>query len=192
MAGVRWNKVCLPAKDLVKKLLKALPQDRLTAEMVARHPWVARVRSGQHVDPDVQDEVLGNLMTFQNQNILVQLCITAVARQMDTQDLTSIYSTFRKLDTNGDGILSFEEVAAGWRSLHQGEPQEHVEQLQAELQKSFMHADLDSSGGLDYTEPSEEDCKAPEKRAERAWSFVHSDMDGKYEALQNIAEAPSP
>lgn len=35
-----WNEVSAPAKDLVKKLIKRNPRERLSAEEALAHPWM--------------------------------------------------------------------------------------------------------------------------------------------------------
>jgi len=98
------------------------------------------------MDIEAATVVMRNLQKFQDKGMLVQLCVTTVAKQMDHTQLKKIHQVFAECDVNGDGTLSAEEIAACQKKLlGDGQDQEELKQL-------FDMLDLDGSGEVDYTE----------------------------------------
>lgn len=72
-------------------------------------------------------------------------CVLAAARRLDAKSLDEVHQVFRQLDSDGDGVLTIEEVHQGFAAL--GGPME-----MEELQDLFAIIDMDGSGTIDYTE----------------------------------------
>jgi len=79
---------------------------------------------------------------YQKNNKLQQAALTAVAVQASPDDIRDLRDTFKALDKNGDGSITFEELKHGLGH------KENAETL-IELLKG---ADTDNSGSIDYTE----------------------------------------
>jgi calcium-dependent protein kinase len=137
-----WPKMAAEAKDFVKALLKAAPQERLPIDQCVQHAYLKTPPSEQASKEDVAG-VLGNLKNFSNQSTFSRMCITAVARQLDHKDLGQVHSVFRSLDKDGNGVLSMEEITSGIASMG-GDT--------SDLQKLLANVDMDGSGTIDYTE----------------------------------------
>lgn len=98
------------AKDLIKKML-CKPDRRIKAADVLKHPWM-------NVKTDKKDEkplklnyqVLKN---FRSSEKLKKVALTFIAAQMSESEIGELASLFHKLDKNGDGVLTFEEMQAG-------------------------------------------------------------------------------
>lgn len=75
-------------------------------------------------------------------NKLQQAALTAVAVQASPEDIRELRDTFKALDKNGDGSITFEELKAGLG--HKENAETLIELLQG--------ADTDNSGSIDYTE----------------------------------------
>jgi len=140
-----WDQISDNAKDFIRRLLKANPMERLPIEKVAEHPWLTRPELLSNCREITQ--VLTNLKQFSNTSRFEALCVAAVARQLDHRYLRRIHRVFREMDTNGDGVLTFEEVAEGFKKMF-GERSVDYEEVRA----TFDQLDLDGSGTIDYTE----------------------------------------
>ena len=68
--------------------------------------------------------------------------MTAIAVQASPDDIKELKETFKALDKNGDGSITFEELRAGLG--HKENSETLISLLKA--------ADLDNSGSIDYTE----------------------------------------
>ena len=75
-------------------------------------------------------------------NKLQQAALTAVAVQASPDDIKELRETFKALDKNGDGSITFEELKAGLG--HKENAETLIELLRG--------ADTDNSGSIDYTE----------------------------------------
>lgn len=65
---------------------------------------------------------------------------------MTKEETANLESIFKDLDTNGDGVLSKEEILAGYER-HFGIPIE-----ENEVDQMFKEIDFDGNGSIDYTE----------------------------------------
>lgn len=140
-----WDKMNPQAKDFVSKLLKAKPADRLPIKDVIKHLWLTSNIDGS-ADQGASADVLKNLDNFCAQSTFKRMCITAVARQLDHKHLKDIHQVFREMDMNGDGVLSVEEVANGFKKIS-GDSVDS-----AKLKDIFSRMDADGSQTIDYTE----------------------------------------
>jgi calcium-dependent protein kinase len=146
LKGDPWDKMPQSAKDFVKKLLKANPDERLAIDKVVVHEWLATI-APSGADDIVAKDVLQNLRHYSGATTFERLCITAVARQLDHKNLTEVHHVFRDMDSNGDGVLSLKEVQSGFARIF-GNSSPEVKQLQDVFEKM----DLDGSNTIDYTE----------------------------------------
>lgn len=141
-----WNR--LPkAVAFVKKLIIAKPGNRPSAAEVLDSDWFKVVETNETEDKEVSKGVYNNLRNFCAQSTFKRMCITAVARQLDHKHLKDIHQVFRKMDANGDGVLSFQEISKGFKELFgKDAPEEEY------LRKLFNNMDVDGSESIDYTE----------------------------------------
>lgn len=140
-----WDIISDPAKDFVRKLLKANPKDRLPIDKVTEHPWLNKVASESNCREMTQ--VLTNLKYFSNSSRFQAICAASVARQLDHRHLRRIHRVFRQMDVRGDGVLSFQEVSDGFKQIFGDKSREYLE-----AREIFDQMDLDGSGTIDYTE----------------------------------------
>jgi calcium-dependent protein kinase len=138
--GDPWDKMNPDCLDFVRVLLKADPAKRLTMNDCLSHNWL---KNPPPENSSQTASVLGNLKNFTAQTTFTRLCITAVARQLDHKHLKDIHQVFKELDSDGNGVLSVDEVRKGIGAL--GGDVAKVEEL-------FSKMDMDGSKNIDYTE----------------------------------------
>jgi len=71
----------------------------------------------------------------------------AIARQLSHGSLPDLYRVFCNMDTNGDGVLSIDEVREGFAAIFSEGPSGRVD-----YDALFEKLDVDGSGQVDYTE----------------------------------------
>lgn len=139
-----WAALSTESRDLVKGLLQVRPYKRLKFQQVLSHRWFDRQPS-LPIPTSVSQNVLRNMRNFCHLSHFVGFCVLAAARQLDAKTLDEVHQVFRQLDSDGDGVLTIEEVHQGFAVL--GDPME-----MEELQDLFAIIDMDGSGTIDYTE----------------------------------------
>lgn len=145
MSGSIWDAVSDNAKDFVTGLIKTDPKERLPIDIAAMHPWLCTKHLARDNSVDLQ--VLTNIREFADQSICAAVCVTAVAKHLNHQGLRDIHEVFRRLDRNGDGVLSLDEIKIGFRDIFGADSKQYKE-----VEKAFGSMDIDHSGFIDYTE----------------------------------------
>jgi Ca2+-binding EF-hand superfamily protein len=140
-----WDKITDNGKDFIRKLLKADPEKRMPIDEAMAHPWLNAI--GQFANCAELESVLSNLKQFSNTSRFQALCVASVAKQLDHRCLRRIHRVFRDIDTKGDGVLHFQEVAEGFKRIFGENSQEY-----RNVALTFEQMDLDGSGTIDYTE----------------------------------------
>mmetsp|Transcript_130140 Transcript_130140/g.229154 ORF Transcript_130140/g.229154 Transcript_130140/m.229154 type:complete len:716 (+) Transcript_130140:2-2149(+) len=145
MTGKIWNAVSDDAKDFVRGLMKVDLKDRMPVAAAVQHPWLSKTHHA--TDVEAVRQVLCNIRRFANESVCSAICITAVARHLNHKGLRDIHQVFRRIDTNGDGVLGLDEVKAGFKDIFGSESDEY-----RDVEVAFGSMDLDRSGFIDYTE----------------------------------------
>merc|ERR1719446_1883523 len=74
--GDPWDKMNPDAKDFIKKLLRAKPENRPNISAVVQHPWL--LSPPAESCSKTNQTVLSNLKNFAAKSTFSRLCITAV------------------------------------------------------------------------------------------------------------------
>lgn len=141
-----WRSISNDAKELIKKLLRADPKNRISLELVLQSPWL-KTPARANLDAKVVSDVLLNLRQFSNTSHFFSICVASVARQLDHRRLCDVHKVFADMDTNGDGVLELHEVKRGFEKVF-GADSDMVK----DVERIFARLDLDGSGAIDYTE----------------------------------------
>jgi len=166
-----WDRVSIQAKDLVKNLLALNPADRWSAEQALNDEWVRLTSSSESAT--LSEDIVRNLGNFRSVGRLKKAALQVVALQLRDDQLVDLRKTFETLDTDGDGSLTANEMREGL--LRAG-----FRDLPDQLNELVEGADLDGSGGIDYTEflAATIDKRIYSKEAVLWDAFAFFDRDG--------------
>ncbi|CAD8085675.1 unnamed protein product [Paramecium sonneborni] len=137
-----WKTISKEAKNLLKNLLQQNPSKRLSALQALESEWIQRKS-----DVGLQ-EISFQEMTFRIQHIsnfrceskLVQATLHLMIQQnLSQEQYKQLRITFQKLDKNGDGKLSMEEL------------KEYC-QNGMDIMDLFSRIDTDKNGFIEFTE----------------------------------------
>lgn len=129
--------------DLLRKMLKKQPKQRLSAAECLQHPWFRIGQDGLRTQ--LPPNICVNMKRYMKQAGLKNVLINLMAHQLDFtgSQVKQISQVFNDLDKDQNGMLSAEELAWGLRNAG----------LQPwEITKIIQALDIDGSGSISYTE----------------------------------------
>jgi calcium-dependent protein kinase len=172
-----WGKVSIGAKNFLMKLLKYNPRERLSALEALNDPWL-RQHSSQGEEATSSALVSGTLSSLKAHHTskkLQQGLRTYIATLLvSDQEKRRLGKVFKKLDTDGDGKLSPEELIEGYsQEMTQAEAVIAVEHIMKSI-------DVDRNGYVEYTEfiAATMDFKSEEAKKTLLYAFKAFDQDG--------------
>jgi calcium-dependent protein kinase len=171
--GPEWQKVSGQAKELVQSMLQYNPDKRISAQNSLEHPWIA-AKNSQNVDMSA----LANLKDFKGIEKIHQAVLMFIGSQtLSRNQVETLTQSFRKLDLNGDGKISREELLQGYlKTMNRTDAAAEVEFIMEKF-------DSDNSGFIDYTEflaacLKQEDI-INQKNLDLAFKAFDTDQSGK-------------
>lgn len=127
-------------QDFIRKLI-CPAAERIDAEEALRHPWL-----NTPAPKDVELNALEALRKFNKGNKIQEAVHTYIASQCLTiEETRELKQLFLRIDLNGDGKLSKEELAEYYFKVM-------GDQDTAEIDKIMNDIDTDKSGFVDYSE----------------------------------------
>ncbi|XP_077213891.1 calcium-dependent protein kinase 3-like isoform X2 [Tasmannia lanceolata] len=183
-----WPSISETAKNLVRQMLEPDPKLRLTAKQVLEHPWLQNAKKASNVP--LGDVVKSRLKQFSMMNRFKRRALRVIADHLSTEEVEDIKEMFRMMDTDNDGVVSFEELKSGLQKfgshLAESEVQMFIEARMANdehLRKAFSYFDKDGNGYIELEELREalvEDGAADSADvADDIFQEVDTDKDGR-------------
>jgi len=145
----QFDKCSDEAIDLLKKILVKNPHERLTAAEAYSHAWIRREIKKENLNMVIDPNVFGELESFMKSFTLKKVLLLRIASQIPENEVTTLKNIFKKIDTNGNGLISKEEMVAGMKEF----ASIGMSNLKEKTVKKLFHAmDLDHNGEIGYTE----------------------------------------
>eukprot|EP01018_Ginkgo_biloba_P037830 Gb_11259 [translate_table: standard] len=138
-----WPSISSSAKDLVQKMLKSNPKERLSALQVLNHPWIRE--DGEAPDTPIDNAVLTRMKQFRAMNKLKKVALKVIAENLSEEEIMGLKEMFKSMDTDSSGTITFEELKAGLAKQGSKISESEVRQL-------MEAADVDGNGTIDYIE----------------------------------------
>lgn len=137
-----WPKISSIAKDLIKKMLRADPKERISAVEVLDHSWMKEDGAS---DKPLDIAVLTRMKQFRAMNKLKKVALKVIAENLSEEEIIGLKEMFKSMDTDNSGTITFEELKAGLPKLGTKISESEVRQL-------MEAADVDGNGTIDYIE----------------------------------------
>ncbi|GLT90824.1 hypothetical protein SLE2022_087410 [Rubroshorea leprosula] len=138
-----WSSISRSAIDLVRKMLKANPKERLSAVDVLNHSWMRE--DGDASDKPLDIAVLTRMKQFSAMNKLKKVALKVIAENLSEEEIMGLKEMFKSMDTDNSGTVTLEELKAGFPKLGTKLSESEVRQL-------LDAADVDGNGTIDYIE----------------------------------------
>eukprot|EP00357_Protocruzia_adherens_P006273 CAMPEP_0115007154 /NCGR_PEP_ID=MMETSP0216-20121206/20977_1 /TAXON_ID=223996 /ORGANISM="Protocruzia adherens, Strain Boccale" /LENGTH=484 /DNA_ID=CAMNT_0002373975 /DNA_START=278 /DNA_END=1732 /DNA_ORIENTATION=+ len=173
------------AKDLISKLLRHTPADRLTCEQALRSDWILRKAKHEKLETiPLAREALQTMMDFKPQ----KRTIKAVASLYIANHLTDkakrikLQKVFKELDKDANGTIDLEELIKGYHALFESDISD------SQIVVIFNNVDINNSGEVDFSEflaaTQEEQCLFLEKNLQDLFNRFDHDGDGFIERIE--------
>lgn len=141
-----FKEVSDDAKDLITKLLVKEPSKRLNSEGALSHPWIQAERDKEQKEIVINPEVYDNMKSYMENVNFKKATLTFLASRIPEEQIDSLRQAFIKLDKNGDGTLSLQELQNGASEV------EKCQLRQEDLELALKLMDSNQNGVIDYTE----------------------------------------
>ena len=114
-----YQKLSPEAKDLISKLLKYSPHERITARDALNHPWFKshNLRNNNNtIDPNEVRDMLRNLENYKSDNMLKCAAIAYLVHQnTNIKQCMDASKLFFSIDLNHDGKLEKNELEYAYK-----------------------------------------------------------------------------
>ena len=194
MTKYPWGIISQEAKDLINDLLQIKPTKRITAEEALQHKWfnssgVKQMEHNNIIKPKNLAKLLNNLTKYRSDNIL-RCAVIAYLVHNSTQlnQAHEAIKLFNKIDKNGDGKITKEELFSGFQELRK----KTDEELKQEVETVFTNIDTDHNGYIEYEEfiraAIDKDYFLNEKFLRFAFNYFDRDHNGNItlEEVKNL------
>lgn len=146
MTSDAWSNISDDSKNLICSLLCA-QSSRLNADQALRHEWIKFYTNDDCPPTPLVASALKNLQNFRFTSFLADAIQTFITLQrISNNEIQNITEVFKKIDKNGDGKLSREELIEEYTNTL------GVIQAENEVEKIMKEVDSDQSGFIDYAE----------------------------------------
>ncbi|KFK30981.1 hypothetical protein AALP_AA6G053300 [Arabis alpina] len=136
-----WGGISPPAHNLIKKMLKRDPKERISAEEVLEHSWITTEAPYKPLD----NIVVTRLKQFQTMNKIKKLALKVIAESLSEEQIKDLKTNFEDIDTDKSGSITYEELKTGLKRLGSKISETEVKQL-------MEAADVDGNGTIEYNE----------------------------------------
>lgn len=162
------------------------PDKRITAKQALSHPWIQKNTYNQ----PLKSSVLKNMREFESRSRLRHAIMTFMTqRLLSTKELQKLRQTFTSLDSDGDGILTKEELVQGYKQVFPSEGEDEILQLVDSL---LEQADINSEGVIKFTDflvaASDKSHLLDNKQIRKVFKLFDKDNSGyiEWEELKEV------
>lgn len=146
--GKIWSKISNHAKDLVMRLLRVNPDERISMNDALNHPWCS---ASIPIAPNREDsaQIISNISQFRANNKLKKSLFRYISNHfIGAEEREEIFELFTYMDKNNNGTISRSELKDGIVSLFGN----RIKRVDSKVDKIIEECDLDKSGELSYSE----------------------------------------
>lgn len=156
-----WNKISKEAKNLIDKMLRYLPNDRISAGEALNHPWFIKFKIKERLnniiikpeDEKIVENFLENIKNFKNLNPLQQAaCAYLIHNTPQLEQIENAYKLFNRIDLNGDGRITKNELLAGFKYFYYSKFTDDHEITEDEVNKIFINIDTNYNNEIEFEE----------------------------------------
>lgn len=127
-------------------MLQFHPSKRVSASEALEHKWLL-ANNNKNVDKKISIKCLNNMKKFRAECKLQKAALTYIVNNLlSKEEKNDLLELFQQFDTNGDGVLSKQEILHGYKQLMP------FDDAEKEVERIMNEVDIDKSGTIDYNE----------------------------------------
>jgi len=130
-----WDSCSKEAMDISQKLVDKNGKTRLSAAQALAHPWISDpAKPSPYGNKDALSmSIFEGLMNYQAYNKLKRAVLQLLTRELSEFQIQELRNKFMALDTQGDGLLSPEELIRGMQHVGYEMSPAELEQIMTAL-----------------------------------------------------------
>lgn len=142
-----WKEVSFELPALIRKMLAKDPTKRISAAEALKDRWFDIVRNHSTDDEEkaIDEEVINALENFCCDSIFQKGVMNILATLIDDEEINAARKTFNYIDTDHNGIISFEELKAAMKKIY-------TQYSDYDVREIIKECDFSGSGTIDFTE----------------------------------------
>lgn len=178
-----WPQISGSSKDLIRNMLNSNPKERFTAHQVLCHPWICE--DGVAPDRPLDPAILSRMKQFLAMNKMKKIALRVIAERLSEEEIAGLKETFKMIDADGSGAITFDELKAGLERMGSG-------LMDSEIRVLMEAADIDKSGSIDYEEfiTATINMNKLQREEDLAAAFSYFDKDGSgYITMDELQQA---
>lgn len=143
----QWSKVSKPGIALIRKMLKYLPNSRISAKDALNDPWIKHYEEQKPTDKVAMLEGVESLRSFKVTSVMQKAVLSYIAgHAMNKEEERKLRAIFISIDKDKNGLLSLEELVEGYMLLFKGDLKAAKEEAKITMDK----IDTNKNGTIDY------------------------------------------
>jgi len=142
-----WRKVSSEAIKLLNKIFIINPKNRISASEALNDNWFARIERTKNNKfyPNLDDSIM-NLKNLYGVNLFQRSSFVFLSNQIVAkQEEMKLRETFKKINLNGDGNLTSQEIINGFEKSGYSK-----NDAETEIKKMMQYIETKSDGKIDY------------------------------------------
>ncbi|KAH9803726.1 calcium-dependent protein kinase 33 [Citrus sinensis] len=111
-----WPTISSSAKDLIRRMLIRDPNNQITVAQILKHPWL-NYENGEAWDRPIDTAIISRVKQFRAMSKLKKLALKVIVENLPAEEIQKHKETFKQMDTNDSGTLTYDEFKAGLSKL---------------------------------------------------------------------------
>ena len=145
-----WSQISSGAINMIRQFLVLDPKQRLSAKEALKHPWIVSV--GPPKPEPLNRALFERLRKFTGHDKFKRIAKRMIAESLPDKDIHALLDAFKAADTDGNGVLTADELKVVLHSHITKSNNKSAEELDEDFATLINTLDIDGDGEIGYSE----------------------------------------